>query len=250
MRRHQTWMFAGAVALAVVGASACSESDADGSAISPIEVAGAQDGGEEAVADLAGPDADAEVAVEPDAGGADGDGTAGGGAEGGGGSDFEVEVDVTVIPEEITPEYVEAVLAELELLYVEALRALMVAGEPTIEVTAKLGSAFSEPQYQARLEELSNVVERNFERLAPVDELKPRKHDVIEVVDSSLDCIYAETDLDASGILATPQDALRSFALLGPPDVERPDRRTETPWVIVSLPVGDANELREQQPCG
>jgi|GEM_PF-5743148 len=246
-----------------VSASACSGSgsgsDGDGSAISAIEVVDAEDAiGESADGD-AGPGEDAEVAAEPGGGGGDGGGSAsegaasdggpGDGAESGSGSADEVEVDVTVVPEEITPEYVEAVLAELELLYMEALREMMVAGEPTIEVTDRLGSAFSEPQYQARLEEFLNILSNEPDLLAEPEDLRPRVHQVVEVLAVDTECIYVETIADGSGITRDDLPVVSAFVLLGPVDVERPGRRSNTPWLIHSLPLGEAEDLRSDTPC-
>lgn len=247
MRRHQ--FFLGVAALSVAGmlVSACSGGASDAPEIEPIPTSegvdaqagsaagtGSDDGRSEADASRTDPDA------EPEEGESEGDAEV---------EPDRAEVDVSVIPDEITPEYVEAVLAELEQLYADALRELMLAGEPTIEVTDRLGSAFSEPQYQARLEELLEIVQQDQGRLAEPEDFRARQHQVIDLLHADRSCIYVETDLDASGIVTGSQDPLRSFALLGSPDVERPNNRNPTPWIIYSLPVGEADQLREANPC-
>ena len=236
--------------------AACSGAAVEDPAVEPItapatddaQVAATGDGGEADSADAAA--AGGDTASGGDAG-ADGSDATGDGAADAVGSDGvgDVEVDVTVIPEEITPEYVEAVLAELEQLYADALRELMLAGEPTREVTDRLGSAFSEPQYQVRLQELLAAVADDPTRFALPEQLEPRRHRGLNLIQAMEDCIYAETYLDASGILSVDQEPLHSFVILGPPDVERPNRRTGVAWVLYSLPVGDPDDLRKRNPC-
>lgn len=247
MRRHQ--FFLGVAALSVAGmlVSACSGGASDAPEIEPIPTSegvdaqagsaagtGSDDGRSEADASRTDPDA------EPEEGESEGDAEV---------EPDRAEVDVSVIPDEITPEYVEAVLAELEQLYADALRELMLAGEPTIEVTDRLGSAFSEPQYQARLEELLEIYREEPEILADPDEMRPRTHRVVEVLEYTRSCIYVETIADGSGITTLDLSPSTAFVLLGPPDVERPGNRSPTPWVIDSLPLGEAAELRVDSPC-
>jgi len=236
--------------------AACSGAAVEDPAVEPItapatddaQVAATGDGGEVDSADAAA--AGDDTASGGDAG-ADGSDAAGDGAADAVGSDGvgDVEVDVTVVPEEITPEYVEAVLAELEQLYADALRELMLAGEPTLEVTDRLGSAFIEDEYGPRLSQFITLSEDDFPGIASEESLVSRTHSDAVIIDSSPDCIYAETVLDVSGVLEGQRPVEVSFVRLGLPDREVSSNRNPTPWMVHAFPVGVDDELRGLSPC-
>ena len=246
MRNHRILRRFAALSVAVLLVAACSGGGAEDQEIQPLP--SSEDDDASSTADEGEPDDDAEVEGHAAASEDEGD-------ESQPDTDTEVdeevdsEIDVTVIPDEITPEYVEAVLAELEQLYADALRELMLAGEPTIEVTDRLGSAFSEPQYQARLDEFLEIFSEERQILAEPEDLTPRRHEVQVLHEASDDCIYVETIADGSGISRLDLEPVPAFVLLGPPDVERPGNRNETPWIIYSMPLGDVEELRADTPC-
>ena len=275
MRHHGVSTLFAAVAVGALGVAACSGSgsDDDGWAISPIEVPASDGVGGEATAAAAALDADVEVAADPD-GGADGagadatgaagdatgaagdaargdprSGTEGDGAAGDHQAGAEVEIDVTVIPEQITPEYVEAVLAELERLYAGSLRAFMEAGEPTLDVTAQLGSAFVEEQYRPRLQQFLDLLEDGFPGIADADELGARTHTQVELLQVTETCIFAQTVLDFSQVFVDGREPQVSFVQLGLPDRGVLHNRNSTPWMIHRLPVGDERQMRELRLC-
>jgi hypothetical protein len=159
------------------------------------------------------------------------------------------EIDITVVPDEITEEYVEAVLVELERLYIESYIAFREAQEPTIDVTDSLGSAFTNRQYTARLGQFIDLREAGFAGFRSAAEAGPRRHAVESVIDQSDVCIFAETRMDLSGVLVDPPAPEVTFVELGPPDGERFEELNQTPWVIHALPTGDHGELREGRPC-
>ena len=159
------------------------------------------------------------------------------------------EVDVTVIPDVITEEYVEAVLAELEQLYADALRELILAGEPTIEVTDRLGSAFVEEQYTARLEQFLSLQDAGFPEIAEANRIRPRQHSVLALIELGDNCLYVETSLDVSGVFDDERELQSSFVELGMPDREVITNLNPTPWMIHGLPVGEYSQLEERRPC-
>ena len=159
------------------------------------------------------------------------------------------EVDVTVIPDVITEEYVEAVLAELEQLYADALRELILAGEPTIEVTDRLGSAFVEEEYALRLEQFIELADLGFPELASPELLEPRAHTEVSILDWDRDCVYAQSTLDVSGVFSAYIPPQMSFVELGLPDREVVTNLNKTPWMVHAFPVGGDTEIGERTPC-
>ncbi len=236
--------------------AACSGAAVEDPAVEPItapatddaQVAATGDGGEADSADAAA--AGGDTASGGDAG-ADGSDATGDGAADAVGSDGvgDVEVDVTVVPEEITPEYVEAVLAELEQLYADALRELMLAGEPTIEVTDRLGSAFIEEQYASRLQQFLELLGAGFPEIAEPSQLEPRIHTGVELLDVTDVCVYSQTVLDVGGVFGGVREPQVAFVEIGLPDRGVVNDRNPTPWMIHGLPVGAPDELRERRPC-
>jgi hypothetical protein len=159
------------------------------------------------------------------------------------------EVDITVVPDEISEEYIEAVLAELEGLYLDAYVAFRVADEPNIEATDRLGSAFANAQYAARLNEFVEFASEDYEGLQPAANARPRAHIVEEIHDLSDDCVYVETLMDVSGVVVGAGAPQVTFVELGPREVERVVDLNSTPWLIHGLPIGELAELREVRPC-
>ena len=158
-------------------------------------------------------------------------------------------VDVTSVPDTITPAYVGAVLAELEALYAGALASHVAAGEPTLETTTKLGSAFAEPAYDGRLQHFIRIGLGGFVEIADADRIGPRTHTDVRLLVVTEDCVYAETRLDVSPVRKDPRPPVESFVHLGPRDREIFDDVNPTPWLIHRMPGGDPEELRELDPC-
>jgi hypothetical protein len=160
------------------------------------------------------------------------------------------EVDITVVPDEITEEYVDAVLAELEGLYLEAYVAFQDEDEPNIAVTDRLGSAFTVPEYELRLQQFVDIADAGYPGYQLADDAFARVHDVQQILVATPTCIYAETLLDVSGAVVDAGEAQPAFVELGPRDVERFEDLNPTPWVIHGFPLGDLDALREARPCG
>jgi hypothetical protein len=159
------------------------------------------------------------------------------------------EIDITVVPDEITEEYVEAVLTELEQLYSEAFATYVSQGEVTIAVNDRMGEAFTEDQREARIREFESLREGGFEGILPSEELRARDRSVLELIQHDDRCIYAETVLDFAGVLVDPPEPGPSFVLLIRQNIERPVDLNSSGWVLADLKTGDAAELREQLPC-
>lgn len=164
-------------------------------------------------------------------------------------ADVGAGVDVTSVPDTITPAYVEAVLAELEALYAGALASHVAAGEPTLETTTKLGSAFAEPAYDGRLQHFIRIGEEGFVEIADADRIRPRTHTDVRLLVVAEHCVYAETRLDVSPVREDPRPVVASFVHLGPRDREIFDDVNPTPWLIHRMPGGDPAVLRELDPC-
>ena len=227
MERHKR-IVAASLAVALLLA-ACSDGDGAAEGVQPIEEPQADPG--EPEPDPVDEDPEPEVEPAPDA------------------EPEPADIDITVVPDEITEEYVEAVLAELERLYSEAYVAFREAGEPTIEVTDNLGSAFTDRQHTARLAQFVDLQEMEFEGFQSSPDAGPRRHSVEKVLDQGEACIYAETLMDLKGILVDPPEPEITFVELGPLEGDRVRNLSTTPWVIHALPVGDSGQLREVRPC-
>lgn len=226
MERHKR-IVASALA-AVLLLAACSDGDPEGSA-EGVEAIEPQPDADESDPERAEDGAPAvEAAPEPE----------------------PAEIDVTVVPDEITEEYVEAVLVELEGLYSEAYILFQATDEATIEVTDRLGAAFTESEYRTRLRQFTDIAEAGYPGYRRVDAAAPRTHEVQRILDSSATCVYAETLLDVSGVRVDAGDPQASFVELGLPELEPFEQLNPTPWVVHEFPSGALAELVESRPCG
>ena len=159
------------------------------------------------------------------------------------------EIDVTTVPDDITVEYVQAVVDELERILAEALVLMMEEGELTIEITDRVGEIFTLEQRDLRLNELTTASEEGFPGMWPSDEIAPRNREVLGVLDVSEGCIYIEALAFEEGLFPEVTEPAPSFAVLRFPDVERPVEINPTPWVYAALAVGAESELRKERPC-
>ena len=158
-------------------------------------------------------------------------------------------IDVTTVPDTITPAYIAAVLAELEALYAGALASHVAAGEPTLETATKLGSAFAEPAYAGRLQHFIEIGAEGFVEIAPAEQIRPRTHTDVRLLVVEDDCVYAETRLDVSPVRRDPRPVEVAFVHLGPRDREIYGDVNPTPWLIHIMPAGDPELLRGLDPC-
>lgn len=159
------------------------------------------------------------------------------------------DVDITTVPDEITVEYVQAVIDELERIVAEALIIMMEEGELTIEVTDRIGEIFATDQLSLRTQELTETAETGFSGLREQGDLRPRVRRVQELIDANSDCIYAESRVDERGLFEDGDADAVSFVVLRRPEVDRGLGINESTWVYASLAIGDESELRNQRPC-
>jgi PBP1b-binding outer membrane lipoprotein LpoB len=165
------------------------------------------------------------------------------------------EVDITVVPDQITEEYVDAVFRELELHYAEALEELRRNdGEMNIEVTDRLGEIFdNEDALRQNIEIFQAAAADDFSGIREADALGPRDRLTLRIISSSAECIYAETSVDPSPIVLQPEGEIVNFVQLRPKIVERPVVLNRSSWVFarVTTPLdpADRDDIAENDPC-
>ena len=159
------------------------------------------------------------------------------------------EIDVTTVPDDITVEYVQAVVDELERILAEALVLMMEEGELTIEITDRVGEVFAVEQRDLRLEELVDAAEAGFPGMRPSDEIETRRRIVQEVLNKGDGCLYVETVTSDEAYFVNPVEPVDIYVLLEEPTVSRPVDINPTPWVYGSLGSGDREEMRSLEPC-
>jgi hypothetical protein len=227
---HRTlrWAIVGLLSVAV--AFGCSNPD-DGDGIEPIDPSGSADDtvDDTEVADEPEAVEDPDPAPDPE-------------------PDPPAEIDVTVIPDEITLEYVDAVLIELERLYAEAAQLASARGELDLDVADRLNSIFSGELVDRRLADFLELlaVEDGFRNQ---DEISPSWFVASEVLDSSSACVWLVGEQDLSSLFVNGPAARTTFALLGPKDEGLVVDPNPTPWAYRQVGVGDEDALREERPC-
>lgn len=159
------------------------------------------------------------------------------------------DVDITTVPDEITVEYVQAVLDELERIYAEALVIMMEEGELTLEVSDRLGEIFAQRQVDLRRQEFIDAADAGFPDMRPPDEIELRRREVVEILDEADGCIYVETVTDDSSYFSEPRDPVEIFVLLEPHSGARPVDINSTDWAYGSLGGGELSEMRGLSPC-
>lgn len=146
-----------------------------------------------------------------------------------------------VIPQDesqITEEYVEQVLNELLAVAGEALRETVKAGLVEERAISLIEATSSQATVTGDLNELLGLASVGFEGIRA--EPTSLKADVIEVVGADSDCVFAEIELDRSGIVEgqpAEQSGVRTFAKLVPATEEqRTSGQNPTAWVTDGLP--------------
>lgn len=159
------------------------------------------------------------------------------------------DIDITTVPEEITLEYVQAVLDELERILAEALILLMEEGEFSIEIADYVGEIFTFEQRDLRLAELETAADADFANMNPSHLIEPRHREVISILDVSEDCLYVEAWAHEQGIFPAITEPSQSFVVLHAREHARPVEVNPTPWVYAALAIGDETALRQERPC-
>ncbi|MFP4311179.1 MAG: hypothetical protein ACLFS9_04250, partial [Nitriliruptoraceae bacterium] len=162
------------------------EDEAEDGEVEDGEVEGDVEGAGVTSEELAEPSPDQEAAVDQ----ASDDASTGGVAE---------EVDITVVPEEITLDYVDAVLAELERLFASAVNEVVATGEMTIEASDLLNSAFSGAELESVFADLI-VVAQEPELARDSADIRPNTVEAVSILDAANECLWVETVADLSGV--------------------------------------------------
>ena len=145
----------------------------------------------------------------------------------------EPHIDITVIPDEITDEYVAAVLVELERIYAEAYAIVRDEQELTSEITDRVDAIFAESRREDRYDEFRQLAGMP-EVFRPQGELQPRTRQVVEILDAADGCLWVETLTDSSGL--SPSEGQQTvFVALFHKDAGRPGDVNPTPWVFERL---------------
>jgi hypothetical protein len=159
------------------------------------------------------------------------------------------DIDVTVVPDEITEDYVEAVLAELERGRTELLAEFRSSdGEFTAEVMDLLSSLYAEEAIETRAHGLTAMAENDYEGLRQHDELVSPTPEVVELLSAGPDCLFVDSIVDISGISTFDETELERLYLLRLQERELVEDYNATPWVIVETPA-DVEGMREEDPC-
>jgi hypothetical protein len=230
VNRTLRWAIVGLVSVTV--AFGCSGSD-DGDGIEPIDAPGPADDEVDGTEVVDEPEAveDPDPALDDE-------------------PDPAPEIDITVIPDEITLDYVDAVLVELERLYAEAIVLTMEAGEPSLGASDRLRSAFSSEQFELRLTELYDLAGSDFVGFALPNEVSPRRHHELEIIDLGASCIWVQSRIDYSGLAGEPIPRDDAFLKLEVEDKSvLVSDESVTPWVISSIPFEHSTEDVEVVPC-
>jgi hypothetical protein len=158
-------------------------------------------------------------------------------------------IDVATVPDEITVEYVQAVMDELDRRIGDLFRMYVEAEGPTQETQDLLVALYVEPELTPLREELGQIAAERFDVLdQPVGDPSTS---IGVVLDASATCIFAEVtrDLDAVFIGDRGENVYRSWIGLVPKPISlEADRLNPTAWSI-SLD-GSSNEgERPPAPC-
>ena len=133
--------------------------------------------------------------------------------------------DPFAVPDVITLEYLDRVLAELDRIDGEATRKIVAAKELTPEAIALIESIYAEPELPRRL----SLWERDLENDLPgaKDNPKARTTSTNRLISSSTSCLFAAVMRDYSGPSLFPPPPEESFIAL------RPSGANFSGWVIV-----------------
>jgi hypothetical protein len=159
------------------------------------------------------------------------------------------DIDITTVPDEITVEYVQAVLDELERILADALILTMEEGELTLDAADHIGEVFALRQVDIRRSELMDAAESGFPGMRAPEDVGLRRRVAQRVVDQGEGCMYVHTVTTDTAYFDEPVEPVDVYVLLESPTVERPVDINPTPWVYGSLGIGDSAELEGLRPC-
>jgi len=153
-----------------------------------------------------------------------------------------------VIPDVITPAYVNAVFVVLNQINGDVLRLLVTERAITPGVEEDLAAIYSPPLYRYQLATARNSLS------GAINNVKPNPGDpvtvVIRLIYSSKQCIFVQVDNDLSQVLIkpVPEPVAEYYGLKYKGGMDSTDRLNPTPWIIFN----DVALLRPrpvQDPC-
>lgn len=155
-------------------------------------------------------------------------------------------IDVSTVPDEITVEYVQAVMDELDRVTGDMIRAFVTAGGPDREFVGYLAALFDRDAREDMEAQLGRYAAQDLEPL----EASPGNPttDVHRILDVSPDCIVLEVRRSFERVLKEPppEESLGGFVQLS---AKRPDqdprKLNSTAWVIVADVVAQDAEIPE-----
>ena len=143
-------------------------------------------------------------------------------------------IDVTKVPDEITVEYVQAVMDELDRRFGDLFRMYVEAEGPTQETQDLLTALFAEPEFTRLREGLGQLAAERFEgvRRPPGDP----ETEVVKLLTASPSCVFVETNRDLDAVLEGPStdDIAVTWIGLVPKDTSAPTASLNpTAWTLI-----------------
>jgi hypothetical protein len=143
----------------------------------------------------------------------------------------------------------EAVLTVIEANYAEAIATSLEHGAVTDEAGDAVAAVFA-PELGARIvAALQGLDDGERARFRPLDQLGPRVHTDIHVLEQTEVCAYLETTVDARPLVADAPAAEPGFVVLGVADEDVDGQRNPSGWVVTQLPTGEPDALRTDTRC-
>lgn len=144
------------------------------------------------------------------------------------------------IPETITPEYVNDVLAALNRVYGEVIRKKAVEQSLQPADLIPLRAVFNDPEFQAQAELISKTPPRP--RSEYQDPIGERRITVVKFLTATSTCIAIEATFDYSALLRQPPAPATGWITLRPTQADAdPQNLNPTPWSIASDSVTEEN---------
>lgn len=154
-------------------------------------------------------------------------------------------IDISVVPDEITVAYAQAVMDELDRVLGEAIRELVAKGEPTDEFVALLRAVYAEPQFSKEESYYGEDAANQFEgyRRPPGSP----KTTVKSIIDSSSDCLVLDGQRSFAEVFTTER---RSYSSLLQLQLASGQAKAQFPWRLVADITADSLQNPTPEVCG
>jgi hypothetical protein len=141
-------------------------------------------------------------------------------------------IDPTTVPDEITAEYVQAVLDELYALQGEALRELIAVGQLNEKTVGLLEAVYADAALIQTLNSAEALVFNGFAEIRnPPGDVKVTVQSLVRATKS---CVFVVAEQDYSQVRLTEVELPPTALALVPASVEQIDRGNPTAWAIAS----------------